>query len=73
MTVVCKVEDILISLLVDNIGDVVEVSEKEFEPSPLSIPAPIRSFMQGVYKTDTAILSILNLETILKELDRKCA
>jgi purine-binding chemotaxis protein CheW len=73
MTVVCKVEDILISLLVDNIGDVVEVSEKEFEPSPLSIPATIRSFMQGVYKTDTAILSIINLETILKELDLKCS
>ncbi len=73
MTVVCKVEDILISLLVDNIGDVVEVSEKEFEASPLSIPSNIRSFMQGVYKTDTAILSIINLEVILKELDRKCA
>ncbi len=73
MTVVCKVEDILISLLVDNIGDVVEVSEKEFEATPLSIPANIRSFMQGVYKTDTAILSIINLEVILKELDRKCA
>ncbi len=73
MTVVCKVEDILISLLVDNIGDVVEVSEKEFECSPLSIPANIRSYMQGVYKTDTTILSIINLEVILKELDRKCA
>lgn len=73
MTVVCKVEDILISLLVDNIGDVVEVSDKDFEPSPLSIPSSIRSFMQGVYKTDTAILSIINLEVILKELDRKCA
>ncbi len=73
MTVVCKVEDILISLLVDNIGDVVEVSDKDFEPSPLSIPQSIRSFMQGVYKTDTAILSIINLEVILKELDRKCA
>ncbi|MES2528921.1 MAG: chemotaxis protein CheW [Bdellovibrionota bacterium] len=73
MTVVCKVEDILISLLVDNIGDVVEVSDKEFEPSPLSIPASIRSYMQGVYKTENAILSIINLEVILKELDRKCA
>ena len=73
MTVVCKVEDILISLLVDNIGDVVEVSDKDFEPTPLSIPSTISSFMQGVYKTDTAILSIINLEVILKELDRKCA
>lgn len=73
MTVVCKVEDVLISLLVDTIGDVVEVNEKQFENTPLSIPASIRTFMQGVYKTDESILSIVNLEVILKELDRRCA
>lgn len=73
MTVVCRVEDVLISLLVDTIGDVVEVDEKHFENSPLSIPANVRTYMQGVYKTNEAILSIVNLEVILKELDRRCA
>lgn len=73
MTVVCKVEDVLLSLLVDTIGDVVEVHEDQFENSPLSIPANVRTYMQGVYKTEEAILSIVNLEVILKELDRRCA
>ncbi len=73
MTVVCKVEDVLLSLLVDNIGDVIEVQDNQFEKTPHTIPANIRLFMQGVYKTDTVILSILNLEAILIELDKKCA
>ena len=73
MTVVCKIDDILISLLVDTIGDVVEVSDGQFEHTPLSIPAHIRGFMQGVYKTDTEVLSIVSLETILRELDLRCA
>lgn len=73
MTVVCKVDDVLLSLLVDNIGDVVEVSDKNFEPTPQTIPANIKIFMQGVYKTDVAILSIINLESILQELDKRCA
>lgn len=73
MTVVCKVEDVLLSLLVDKIGDVVEVNDSSFEQSPQTIPGNIRVFMQGVYKTDDAILSIVSLDSILKELDKKCA
>lgn len=73
MTVVCRVEDVLLSLLVDNIGDVIEVEDHQFEASPQTIPGNIRVFMQGVYKTDDAILSIVNLESILTELDKRCA
>ena len=73
MTVVCRVEDVLLSLLVDNIGDVIEVEDHQFEVSPQTIPGNIRVFMQGVYKTDDAIMSIVNLESILTELDKRCA
>lgn len=73
MTVVCKVEDVLLSLLVDKIGDVVEVNDSNFEQTPQTIPGNIRVFMQGVYKTDEAILSIVSLDSILKELDKRCA
>jgi purine-binding chemotaxis protein CheW len=73
MTVVCKVEDVLLSLLVDNIGDVLEVNDSKFEKSPQTIPANIKEFMLGVYKTDHAILSIISLDTILHQLDKRCA
>tara|TARA_R110002049_G_scaffold286491_2_gene468276 strand:+ start:317 stop:790 length:474 start_codon:yes stop_codon:yes gene_type:complete len=73
MTIVCRADDILISLLVDNIGDVIEVDESKFEKVPITIPSSISIFMKGVYKTENGILSILCLETILAELERKCA
>jgi purine-binding chemotaxis protein CheW len=73
MTVVCKIEDVLLSLLVDNIGDVIEVSDKSFEPTPQTVSPGIRSFMQGVYKTEEGILSVICMDSILKELDKRCA
>jgi purine-binding chemotaxis protein CheW len=73
MTVVCKIEDVLLSLLVDNIGDVIEVSDLSFEPTPQTVSPGIRSFMQGVYKTEEGILSVICMDSILKELDKRCA
>jgi purine-binding chemotaxis protein CheW len=73
MTVVCKVEDVLLSLLVDSIGDVVEVNESKYEPTPQTVAKEIQIYMQGVYKTDDGILSVIELDSILRELDRKCA
>jgi purine-binding chemotaxis protein CheW len=73
MTVVCKIEDVLLSLQVDNIGDVMEVKENNYEPTPHTIPHEIRLFMNGVYKTEEGILSVLNLDAILRELDKRCA
>lgn len=73
MTIVCKVDDVLLSLLIDEIGDVVEVQDKSFEPTPQTIPENVKMFMQGVYKTNDAIISIISLESILLELDKRCA
>lgn len=73
MTVVCKIEDVLLSLIVDKIGDVVEVGEDRFEPAPSTLPSNIRLFMEGVYKIEGSVLSVINLEFVLRELDKRCA
>ncbi len=73
MTVVCKVDDVLLSLLVDRIGDVLEIEDTRYEPAPQTVPMNVRVFMTGVYKLDGKILSIINLDSILRELDRRCA
>lgn len=73
MTVVCRVEDVLLSLQVDQIGDVIEVDDTQFEHTPQTVPGNIRVFMQGVYKTQGAIISIINLDSVLSELDKRCA
>lgn len=71
MNVVCRVGDLLISFIVDQIGDVLELEEKDFEYAPDTVPQNIRKYIQGVYKVPEDLLSILDVEkvveTILKE------
>ncbi len=68
MSVICKIEGNLVSLIVDSIGDVVEVESSAFEPVPDTIPAQIKRFIKGIYKMNGALLSVLDLEAIAKEL-----
>src|SRR5262245_31840319 len=50
MNVVVRTDDGAVSLLVDEIGDVVEVSEDSFEPPPETIDGVARELIRGVYK-----------------------
>jgi len=68
MSVVCRAEGNLVSLIVDEIGDVLEVEGKNFEATPESLPVGIKRFVKGVYKLDGKLLSVLDLERITKEL-----
>ncbi|RZA07597.1 MAG: chemotaxis protein CheW [Proteobacteria bacterium] len=70
MSVICKLEGGLVSLLVDEIGDVLELAESDFEPTPETVPEATRRFLSGVYKTPHSILSIIdisNLSTFLSK------
>lgn len=71
MNVVCKVDGALVSLQADEIGDVIEVAVKDFEPTPQTVSAEIRRFMSGVYKISGALLSIIDIERINKFLNHK--
>lgn len=70
MSVVCKIGDYLVSFLVDEIGDVIEVSEDLFEYSPPTIDISIRQYMHGVYKTPGDILSVLDIHKIFNFLEQ---
>lgn len=70
MNVVCRCDDQLIALLVDDIGDVIEVSRAAFEVTPATIPVPVRRFMTGVMKVDGPILSIIDVEHVARFLNR---
>lgn len=56
----------LISLLVDRIGDVVEVEQADFEPAPETIDAVARELIDGVYKLPSGLLLILNVERAIE-------
>jgi purine-binding chemotaxis protein CheW len=68
MSVVCKIDGNLVSLIVDNIGDVVEVEAAQFESAPDTIPADLRRYIKGIYKMNGALLSVIDLDTLAKEL-----
>ena len=68
MSVVCRMDGNLVSLMVDQIGDVLETCREDFEPTPDTLPPAVRKFVKGVYKTNESLLSVLDLESIAREL-----
>jgi purine-binding chemotaxis protein CheW len=68
MSVVCKIDGNLVSLVVDSIGDVLEIEKSTFEAPPLSVPANIRRYIKGIYKMNDGLLSVIDTEMLGKEL-----
>jgi purine-binding chemotaxis protein CheW len=60
MNVVLRVGDETISLLVDSIGDVIEVEQDDYEPTPETIAPHISNILHGVYKLRNELLLVLN-------------
>lgn len=68
MSVVCRFDGNLVSLLVDSIGDVMEVSEESFEAPPKTVPLAVRQFLAGVYKTEAELLSLVEISRVSAEI-----
>jgi purine-binding chemotaxis protein CheW len=62
MNVVVRSEDGAVSLLVDEIGDVVEIEEDIFEAPPETLKGVARELIQGVYKLKERLLLVLDTE-----------
>jgi purine-binding chemotaxis protein CheW len=73
INVVVRTEDGVMSLLVDEIGDVVEVADEDFEPIPETVAGVARELIIGTYKLADQLLMILdtdktvNLEHVNKQ------
>ena len=62
MNVVIRTGNSTVSLLVDEIGDVVDVREDAFERVPETLPSAMRELFQGVYKLSPRLLLVLDPE-----------
>ena len=62
MNVVVRTVDGAVSLLVDEIGDVVEVEEKCFEEAPDTLSQLRRELIRGVYKLKNELLLVLDTQ-----------
>jgi purine-binding chemotaxis protein CheW len=62
IVVVVRTADGAVSLLVDEIGDVMEIEESLYEPPPVSLAQTAREVIRGVYKLKDQLLLILDEE-----------
>ncbi|MCL3860885.1 chemotaxis protein CheW [Actinotalea sp. K2] len=62
MMVVVLVDGEPISLLVDEIGDVIDVEDSQFETPPDTLDAALRDVIVGAYKLDAGLLLALDVE-----------
>jgi purine-binding chemotaxis protein CheW len=60
--VVLRTDDNPVSLLVDEIGDVLQIGDEIFEAPPETIRGVARELIRGVYKLDGRLLLVLDTE-----------
>ena len=62
MNVVVRIDDGAVSFLVDEIGDVIEADEENFEPPPETLQGHARELVRGVYKLPDRLLLLFDTE-----------
>lgn len=68
MNVICRVEDSLLALYVDSIGEVIDAAETEFEQLPSTVNGTLSKFVGGVLKTKDSLVSLVDLDKLAAEL-----
>lgn len=62
MLMILRLQQGQVALLVDRVGDVIEVGEDTFEPPPDTVPAAVRPLLLGVHKLQGRLLHVLDAE-----------
>lgn len=65
MNVVIRSHEGAVSLLVDEIGGVVEVDQQRFELPPDTLEGAARELIQGAFKLDDCLLLILDIDKVM--------
>jgi purine-binding chemotaxis protein CheW len=65
MNVIVNFDNQLVALEVDDIKDVIAVTEATFERTPATLPAHLKSYVKGVHKLEQQLLIVLDLEKLL--------
>jgi purine-binding chemotaxis protein CheW len=62
MNVVVRTDESVMSLLVDEIGDVIDVGADVFEPTPRTLSGVARELVRGVYKLNGRLMLVLDID-----------
>ncbi len=66
MSVVVDQDGELFSLMIDSVGDVLELGQNTFENAPATLDAAWRSVSSGIHKLQGKILVILDVKQLLR-------
>ena len=69
MNIVLQAEDGVVSLLVDEVGDVIDVPLDRYAPPPDNMPDQRRALIESVYALDDGLMLVLDTRAAL---DRAC-
>lgn len=69
MNVVIRNDEGAVSLLVDQIGDVIDANSEVFEQPPETLQGKARDFVEGTYKLDGRLLLLLNTSDAIRDGD----
>ena len=61
MNVIVRLDDEAVSLLVDRIGEVVDLDDDAFEPPPDTLSGPTRELVVGTFKLDGRLMLALDV------------
>ena len=65
VNIVVQTDDGAVSLLVDEIGDVLQLDERSFERPPDTLRGIARGIISGTYKLEQRLLLVLDLDLLL--------
>lgn len=68
MNVVLRTQHGVVSLLVDEIGDVVQPDETAFERVPETIGSTLRELVTGIYKLEHSLLLLVDVERLMSSI-----
>ena len=66
MNIVVEHNGNLYSLLIDAVGEVMEVPDDKYEKNPATVDPLWRDFSEGVYRLENQLLIVLNVEKLLE-------
>ncbi len=66
MSVVVENQNELYSLMIDKVGDVLNLATRDFESSPATLDPQWRNVSQGIYRLQNSLLVVLDVPKLLE-------
>jgi purine-binding chemotaxis protein CheW len=71
MSIVCQIDGQLLSFVVDQISDVLEIDPSQLEPTPIHVSKSLSRYLLGVVQKQNELLCVVQLKEVMTELNQK--